>query len=54
MVATASTTPARSLPDPQTLRTRELAGAARENQLDLDQLQGGTFTVTTLGALGST
>jgi pyruvate dehydrogenase E2 component (dihydrolipoamide acetyltransferase) len=33
-------------------QTRRLAESARANTLALDDLQGGTFTVTTLGALG--
>jgi pyruvate dehydrogenase E2 component (dihydrolipoamide acetyltransferase) len=33
-------------------RTREAAARARANQLQLQDLQGGTFTVTTLGQLG--
>lgn len=32
--------------------TRDLATRARENRLSLEDLQGGTFTVTTLGSLG--
>lgn len=32
--------------------TRALAGAAREGRLDLDQLEGGTFAVTSLGTYG--
>jgi pyruvate dehydrogenase E2 component (dihydrolipoamide acetyltransferase) len=33
-------------------RTRDLASRARANRLTLDDVQGGTFTVTTLGQLG--
>jgi pyruvate dehydrogenase E2 component (dihydrolipoamide acetyltransferase) len=32
--------------------TKHLGGLARDGRLGLDLLQGGTFTVTTLGALG--
>lgn len=33
-------------------QTRRLAEGARANRLGLDELEGGTFTVTTLGSLG--
>jgi pyruvate dehydrogenase E2 component (dihydrolipoamide acetyltransferase) len=33
-------------------RSRDLAGRARANRLALDDVQGGTFTVTSLGQLG--
>lgn len=35
-------------------RVRELAGAARDGKIDVEDMQGGTFTVTNVGAIGGT